>query len=208
MPGCKPPRREETGNGFMAPPRRGVERRRRTSPSSTTAASVVRSLAACARAWASNSSRMSTVAFTIIIVPRISPRPTPWRRAFLRTGGYKRHGGTTGRLSPRRVPRHDPAHGPAPPRVDHDIPDPEPVRLGSIPADRGWTAAWRCRRAPVRFRFVGYRVICCTRRRRSRSCFGAPYLAVAFPRWADPSPSRLGCRRCRRFAILAASSLP
>ena len=65
MPGRKPPRRGETGNGFMAPPRRGVERRRRTSPSSTTAASVVRSLAACARAWASNSSRMSTVAFTI-----------------------------------------------------------------------------------------------------------------------------------------------
>ena len=65
MPGRKPPRRGETGNGFMAPPRRGVERRRRTNPSSTTAASVVRSLAACARAWASNSSRMSTVAFTI-----------------------------------------------------------------------------------------------------------------------------------------------
>ena len=77
MPGRKPPRRGETGNGFMAPPRGAVERRRRTSPSSTTAASVVRSLAACARAWASNSSRMSTVAFTIVIVPRISPRNDP-----------------------------------------------------------------------------------------------------------------------------------
>ena len=33
-----------------------------------------RSLAACARACASNSSRMSTVAFTVIIVPRIPSR--------------------------------------------------------------------------------------------------------------------------------------
>ena len=74
MPGRKPPRRGETGNGVMTPPRGAVERRRRTSPSSTTAASVVRSLAACARAWASNSSRISTVAFTMIIVPRIPPR--------------------------------------------------------------------------------------------------------------------------------------
>ena len=77
MPDRKPPRRGETGNGFMAPPRGAAEGRRRTSPSSTTAASVVRSLAACARAWASNSSRMSTVAFTEIIVPRIPPRSTP-----------------------------------------------------------------------------------------------------------------------------------
>ena len=73
MPGRKPPRRGETGNGFMVPPCGAVERRRRTSPSSATAASVVRSLAACARARASNSSRMSTVAFTSIIVPRIEP---------------------------------------------------------------------------------------------------------------------------------------
>ena len=70
MPGRKPPRRRETGNGFIALPRGAVERRRRISASSTTAASVVRSLAACARAWASNSSRMSTVAFTMVIVPR------------------------------------------------------------------------------------------------------------------------------------------
>ena len=92
MPGRKPPRRGEIGNGFMAPPRGAVERRRRTSPSSTTAASVVRSLVACARAWASNSSRMSTVAFTIIIVPRISPRPTPFSTVV-----------AAGRRSPRRV---------------------------------------------------------------------------------------------------------
>ena len=84
MPDRKPPRRGETGNGFMVPPRGAAERRRRTSPSSTTAARVVRSLAACARAWASNSSRMSTVAFTTIIVPRIPPRSTP----FSLQGGY------------------------------------------------------------------------------------------------------------------------
>ena len=71
MPDRKPPRRGETGNGFIAPPRGAVERRRRISASSTTAASVVRSLAACAQAWASNSSRMSTVAFTVMIVPRV-----------------------------------------------------------------------------------------------------------------------------------------
>ena len=80
MPGRKPPRRGETGNGFIAPPRGAVERRRRISASSTTAASVVRSLAACARAWASNSSRMSTVAFTLGIVPRVPAGPAGSRR--------------------------------------------------------------------------------------------------------------------------------
>ena len=109
MPGRKPPRRGETGNGFMASPRRGIERRRRTSPSSTTAASVVRSLAACVRAWVSNSSRNvncrlhhnhRTTHFTEVHAVAqgvFSPRRV------------QRHGGTTERRSPRRAPRHDPA---------------------------------------------------------------------------------------------------
>ena len=69
--------------GFMVPPCGAVERRRRTSPSSTTAASVVRSLAACARAWASNSSRMSTVVFTYRhrTTHFTEERPGRWGRA-------------------------------------------------------------------------------------------------------------------------------
>ena len=161
MPGRKPPRRGETGNGFMAPPRRGVERRRRTSPSSTTAASVVHSLAACARAWASNSSRMSTVAFTIIIVPRISPRPTTWRRAFLSTAGtaarrYHRtafaapcasprpgqwaRAASSSTMSPRAPDRRPTAGSPRPPSAPSTPPPDTPQRLDALtrrPAARG-----------------------------------------------------------------------
>ena len=97
MPGRNPPRRGETGNGFRSPPSRVLERRRRTNPSSTMAASVVRSRAACARAWTSNSPRMSTVAFTT------NHRTTHLHRRpcrVLRTAGQR----ATGRLSPRRAP--------------------------------------------------------------------------------------------------------
>ena len=118
-------------------------------------------LAACARAWASNSSRMSTVAFTIIIVPRISPRPTTWRRAFLSTAGtaarrYHRtafaapcasprpgqwaRAASSSTMSPRAPDRRPTAGSPRPPSAPSTPPPDTPQRLDALtrrPVARG-----------------------------------------------------------------------
>ena len=157
MPGRKPPRRGETGNGFMVPPCGAVERGRRTSPSSTAAASVLRSLAACARARASNPSQMSTVAFTSIIVPRIPAAavPSPHQR-----GGFRSTMGSTARrphssTGSVRVPCYRPPPCRRPARVLGNRPE-QPSRLQSPHESapgrcvRGARAAAAVRRSPRR----------------------------------------------------------